>query len=295
MDIVITTPTGNIGSHLAERLVESGENITLIARYPEKVAELAAKGARIIQGSHDDQAVIDAATRGAKALFWVTPPNLTSDDLRTHYRRFGEAAAMAIEKNNVQHVVHLSSVGADLDSGTGPVLGLHDNERILSMVAKNIVQLRPGYFMENSLWQIPAIKQTGNLYTALSGSTKVPMIATKDIAKRASELLSDLSWTGHNVVESHGHADISYDDVARALSKVLGRNVTHVQISREQSKQALVQMGASEHIADLFSELAESLKDGCVSFKQPRDSNNTTETSYPVFAGEVFKPAYRAS
>jgi hypothetical protein len=54
-------------------------------------------------------------------------------------------------------VVNLSSIGAYLDSGAGPISGLHDVELLLSEACDNITHFRPGFFFENLLMQFDAI------------------------------------------------------------------------------------------------------------------------------------------
>ena len=292
MSIVITTPTGKIGSKLAELLVEAGESVTLIARHPEKVRHLADRGARVIQGSHNDQTVVDEATVGAKALFWLTPPNMGSTDIRSFYRSFGEVAANAIEKNHIPHVVHLSSLGAELDTGTGPVLGLHDVEPLLAQASENIVQLRPAYFMENTFWQIPAIKAQGKLFTTFAGEANFPMIATSDIAGRAADLLRDRSWRGEQVKELAGPTELSFNDIAGVLSEVLALDITHIGISREQSTEILIENGVSEHMAEMMNDLSSSVESGRVFFRELQNPESRTQTAFPVFAKEVFKPVF---
>jgi uncharacterized protein YbjT (DUF2867 family) len=295
MTIVITTPTGNIGAPLARQLLEAGETVTLVARDPGKVKSLADRGARVVAGSHDDASLLVEATRGAAALFVLAPPDMRATDLRAAYRRFGEAAAKAIEANRIGHVVHLSSVGAELQSGTGPIVGLYENERILARACKNLVQLRPAYFMENTMMQIPAIQQAGALFTTLRGDTRIPMIATRDIAARAAALLAKRDWSGLQVVELQGGGVVSYDDVARILSEVLARPLRHTTIGGDQFREALVGMGVGPVVTDGLYELSVALEQGRIRFHEPRSASNSTPTSHPVFAQEVFGPAFRAA
>jgi uncharacterized protein YbjT (DUF2867 family) len=294
MSIVITTPTGNIGAKLTQKLLDNNEKITVIARDPAKVEPLAKRGARIISGSHADTKVLVEATRGAKALFVLTPPDLRSADLRAEYQRYGKAAAEAISQNGIPYVVHLSSVGADLDHDNGPVIGLHDNEKYLNETQANVTHLRAGYFMENTLWQVGPIQQQRSMFAAINGNTKIPMIATMDIASAAASALLNTSWSGKRIVEVQGAADITYNDVAKVLSEVLGLEVMYTQISHEQAKAGFVGMGASEHMADLLNQLSAGLDKGVVRFREPRSTSNTTPTSYAQFAQETFLPMFKS-
>jgi uncharacterized protein YbjT (DUF2867 family) len=295
MKIVVTTPTGNIGRVVADSLIRAGEKPILIARDPSKVKDLADAGARVFAGSHGDPAALAEATRGADALFVLTPPDYRATDIRDHYRGFAAAAAHAIRANKIPRVVHLSSVGAELSSGNGPVAGLYVAEAILAAVADNLIQLRPGYFMENTLGQIPSLLGAGALFTTFAGGAKIPMIATRDIGASAARWLRDDGWTGRRVVELQGAGDVSYDQVAAALSETLGRKLAHVTVTAEQQTEALVGMGLSPVLAASFAELAAAVESGRMRFHEPRSAANTTPTTYPEFAAQVFAPAFAAA
>ncbi len=287
--LTITTPTGHIGNALCNVLMNKGEEITIIARNPEKVSDLEKRGAKIIAGSHDDPDVMIEATKGANALFFLTPPKFSTEDVRAHTRTFGKAAAQAITANNIQHVVHLSSVGGEKEDKTGPIMGLNENEIILGEVATNLINLRPAFFMENTLMQMPTITKNGKLFSTFTGDFKMNMICTADIALRASELLSDLSWNGNQVVELHGNSKMSYNEVAQVYSKLLNKELAHITITDEQAKEALLGMGASGYVADLFIEMNNSLMNGHIAFKEEPNEVNSTPTNFQTFAEAAIK------
>ena len=79
MTILINTPNGNIGRPLAEALLAAGESLVVIQRDPSKVADLAARGARVVAGSIDDPATLERAFEGVHAAFWLTPPAYRPD------------------------------------------------------------------------------------------------------------------------------------------------------------------------------------------------------------------------
>jgi uncharacterized protein YbjT (DUF2867 family) len=121
------------------------------------------------------------------------------------------------------------------------------------------------------------------------------MVATRDIGERAAELLAQRDWSGEVVVELQGAGEVSYDDVAKVLSEVLGREIAHITVSSEQLKEALSGMGASQQIAEAFAEMTTSAQNGHIRFNEPRSDKNTTATAYQVFAKEVYKPAIDAA
>ena len=293
MSITVTTPTGHIGSLVTDMLLGRGEHVTVVARDPKKVAHFARRGAAVVQGSHADAETLIKATQRADALFVLSPPDIRANDHRMHARRFGLAAARAVRKNQISHVVNLSAIGADLDGGSGPVLGLRDNEAILDSVASNLTHLRPGYFMENTLDQIPSLKLTGKIYSIFSGQKPIPMIATRDIAAYVTDLLVHRDWTGRQIVELCGSEDESFNQVAEILSRILGMPVRHETITAAQSKTVLEEIGASKHVADLLVELSQGINEGRIHFHK-EDNFIAAPTSYTAFAREIFQPAYKS-
>ena len=296
MSIVITAPAGNIGSVVTRELLDAGEKPVLIARDPAKVDDAVARGATVKKGSHADADFMTEATQGAAALFVLTPAHYQLQDIHAYYGSFARAAATAAKANGIPHVVHLSSVGADLESGNGPVAGLHAAEQILNEAdLPNLTHLRPGYFMENTLAQIPNILQASSLFTTFPAGTRIPMIATRDIGVRAAGLLRERDWTGRNVVELQGASVIAYEEVAAILSGVLGRKLEHVTVSDAQMIEALTGMGLSPVLAESYAELADGLVKGRIQYREPHNEANTTSTTYEVFARQAFKPALEAA
>ena len=289
MKIAVTTPTGNIGSRLSTILLDRGAEIVVIARHPEKVKSLAARGAEVVAGEHDNTSVLEHALRDADAFFWVNPPNYSSRDPLGDANRFADVAANAFEKHPALRVVQLSSVGAHLPSGTGPILGLRDAENKFRSVAKNFVALRPNYFMENVLSSLPTILSDGNIYTSNSGSTMTPQIATQDIAAIAADvLLSGL--TGQRVIDIAGPENISFDHCAEVIGRELGKPVRIVTIPGEKLKVGIVQAGISHQLADLLVELQASFERG-MPHDLVGDEKRIGKTTYPKFVREVLVPA----
>jgi uncharacterized protein YbjT (DUF2867 family) len=295
MQIAVTTPTGNIGHAVAQGLLDRGEKPVIIARDAAKVKALTDRGAVLKQGTHADAAFLVKATEGVQALFLLTPPDFRTEDIRATYRRFGEAAVEAVRVNKIPYVVHLSSVGADLERGNGPVAGLYVNEQLLNQSGAHVLHLRPGYFMENTLGQIQSIAQHNAMFTTFPQGTRFAMIATQDIGAAAVEYLLRRDWSGKKVAELQGPGETSYDEVAGVLSEVLGRKVNHVTVKPEDQVAALTQMGLSKTLAKSFHELTIGLVERRVKFHETRGPSNTTKTTYPVFAKDVFRPAFNAA
>ena len=90
--IVITTPTGQIGRQVLGNLLDSGEQLRVIARDPSKLPAGVRKDLDIVEGSHGDAAVVDKAFAGADAVLWLTtrsfdhgmPSGLSQAQQRAH-------------------------------------------------------------------------------------------------------------------------------------------------------------------------------------------------------------------
>ena len=111
MKIVINTPAGNVGRVVTDQLLQAKEEVVIISRHPEKVADLVARGASLVEGSIDDPLVLDRALNGANTLYWANPATLRPD-YDDWSARAAQTAAEAVKRHEVKRVVVLSSWGA---------------------------------------------------------------------------------------------------------------------------------------------------------------------------------------
>ncbi len=293
MSIVVTTPTGHVGSRVVERLLAAGADLTLVARDAGRLSAAARARARVVEGTLDEPATLRAATRGADALFVVVPPHLTTTDWRAFQLGVGQAAADAVAANGVGRVVLLSSAGAQRDD-LYAVSRLGEVERLLVGVAPNVVALRPGYFLENFLTSVPTLAANGAegaaVYMTLPPERRHPMVAARDIGDVAAELLLDGTWRGHHVRGVHGAADTSPEEAVRAFAAALGRSVRYVQVPDASMRDALLGLGASAHVAEEYPKLMRGL--ATLDYvAEPRTAATTTPTTVDAWAREVLAPA----
>jgi uncharacterized protein YbjT (DUF2867 family) len=291
MKISITTPTGQIGRQLADRLLSQGADVTVLARHPEKVSDLSARGAHVITGDQLDESAVNSLIEDADAFFWLTPVDLAAKDVRAQYNRLSDVAAMVIRRHPDVRVVHLSSVGADLEEGTGPVKGLHDAEVKLNAATENITHLRANYFMENVLMSLPTIVGQGAIYSTIPGSASLSQVATRDIATAAAHhLLNDDG--GRHTVDVFGPEDITFDEVADTLAQVLRRAVMHVQVPREQMRAGMQAAGISPDGAEQLLELNDAIAQGLL--KGVAEAGWKGKMTFEEFAQQVVMRAYHS-
>jgi uncharacterized protein YbjT (DUF2867 family) len=290
MRITVNTPSGNIGRALTHALLDAGTHVTILGRSPDKVTDLVGRGARLIKAEVDDARALDEAFAGADAVFWLNPPAVRPD-LVAWSEATGRTAAAAAKRHGVARAVVLSSVGAQAGHGTGPVSPLLAIEQAFAAAVPSSLALRPGYFMENVLRSLGTLASEGAIYSPVPGNVPVAQVATRDIAAVAAKELLDTRWTGHRVRGVHGPVDLSQDQVAETLSKVLGRPVKYVQVTVEQARQAMLGMGFPGFAADLFCEMYQAILSGHMVTAEPRTAETTTPTTFEQFAREVVAPA----
>src|SRR5262249_17486083 len=158
-----------------------------------------------------------------------------------------------LKDSGVKHVVSLSSFGADKTDKTGPVVGLHNlEEKLNSIPGLNTLHLRAGYFMENTLGQVGAIKNFGTTGGPLKGDLKLPLIATQDIGEAAADELVKLDFTGHQTRELHGQRDLSMKEVATVIGEAISKpGLGYMQLPNMAIRPAFLQLGMSGPVADL--------------------------------------------
>ena len=291
---VIMGASGNTGHTVAENLLAREQKVRVIGRNAAHLKPLAAKGAEIFVADVSDTAALTKAFDQADSAYVMIPPNITSNDPLGYSNRVSDAIAAAVHPAGTKNVVALSSIGADKPSGTGPVLGLHHLEQKLNQISSaNVLHLRAAYFMENTLPQVNAIRKMGYSVGPLRPDLKLPMIATRDIGTAAADALLHPTVTGKQTRELLGQRDLSYNEVAAVLGKAIGTpDLKYVQLSDDQARGAMVEMGMSDQAARLLLEMAASLNSGYMLALEPRTRENTTPTSYETFVAETFVPAY---
>jgi len=291
---VVTGASGNTGHIVAESLLDAGKQVRAIGRSADHLQRLISKGAEPCLCDATDRLALSKAFAGAEGVYVMIPPNAASRDYRAFQDRVTDSIAAAIEASEVAYAVALSSFGADKKDKTGPVVGLHHLEHRLSQIAGlNVLFLRPGYFMENTLAQIGIVKGMGTTAGPLRGDLELPMIATQDIGEYAADALLSLEFTGQNVQELLGERDLSMVEAASVIGRSIGNpDLSYLQLPPSEVRSAFIGMGMSENIADLMLEMCDALNNGHMAALEERTDSNTTPTSYETWVEDEFIPRF---
>jgi len=294
--IAVMGASGHTGGQISAWLLQNGENVRGLGRSADKLAGLQRKGAEVLTGDATDAAMLTQGFRGADAVYTLLPTDPQSLDLRKKWDQEGEAIVKAIRASGVRYVVFLSSVGADLPEGTGPIAGLHaQEERLRKLPDVNVLILRPASFFENFYAILGLIKHQGINGGAVAPNLWLPMIATRDIAEVAVRALKARDWTGVVVRELLGARDFTFAEATRIIGVHIGKpDLQYVQFPYAAFASSLVQMGISQNMAELYAEMARAYNEGKIKSREGRRPENTTPTRFEDFAQDLAR-TYQAA
>lgn len=292
--ITVMGATGNTGKKITQLLLREGESVRALGRSEKKLKELKSAGAEVLVGDANDVAFLTNALRGADAVYTLLPTDPRAVDYRAEQDRQGEAIVEAIRHSGIKYVVALSSLGADLNEGTGVIAGLHaQEERLKQLKDTNVLLLRPVSFFENFYNALPLIKYEGITGDSVTADLALPMIATRDIAEVAAKALKARDWKGVVVRDLLGQRDLSHVEAARIIGERIGNpDLQYVQLPYEDEIKALVSAGLSESFARLYVDMTKAFNEGTIT-PANRTPENTTPTRFEDFASELAR-SYQA-
>jgi hypothetical protein len=222
----------------------------------------------------------------------MIPPQYDAPDITAYQNGIGEALVTALENARVPRVVTLSSIGAHLFEGTGPIRGLHDMEKKLERLGDaDVVHLRAAYFMETAG---TAARHPGTRYEwSRSARRADPHGRGKDIGTRRG----CSSQTNRGIPSVSPRPARSDDDRGRTiLGRAIGKpDLRYVQFPEEEARKAMSGMGMSDSAIDALLEMQRGFNAGRIRPTQERNVSNTTPTTLEEFAETVFAQSYRAA
>jgi uncharacterized protein YbjT (DUF2867 family) len=289
--IVVVTPTGSIGSQLVKLLLGANETVRVVARDPAKLAPEVRDRIKVVQGSSDDEDVLNRALAGAESLFHLVPPFSRAPNVTEHYLQFTRPACAAMKRNGVTRVVTVSGVGRRVTAKAGAVTSTFAKDDEFVRAGFHVRALWCPGFMENMLRSVESMRAGGVFAGPSRPDVKMPLVATRDIAASAARLLRDRSWTGPGGLAVLGPEDLSMNDVAAITGDVLGRPIRYEQVPAQTYKAQFLKRGASEDFAQSLIDMYEA-KDRGLDNSEPRTPETSTPTTYRQWCTEVLKPAF---
>jgi uncharacterized protein YbjT (DUF2867 family) len=262
----ITGSLGHISRPIVQQLIAAGHTVTVISSNPDKKNEIENLGARAAIGSVTDVTFLEKAFAGADAVYLMIPPNYAVPDPRAFQKEVADSYVSALKQGKVTHVVVLSSVGAHLGQGAGPIDGLaYLEQKLKTLPGMNAKLLRPGYFYYNFMGMNALIRQAGIMGSNFGNTNeKMALVHPGDIAETAASHLLNPIFSGHTV--EYVASDLRHpSEVAQIIGQAINKpGLPWVTFGDEEALQGLLQAGVSPAWAGLFVEMGKAFREGRV-------------------------------
>lgn len=265
MKIVLTGSIGNIGNPLTQELVKKGHSVTVITSNSTRKSAIENLGANAAVGSMFDEEFLTDTFKGADIVYLMETMEAAGDmfdksvDFIGSINKIGDAYKIAIEKSGVKKVVHLSSVGAHTDKGTGILIFHHNVENKLRLLPEDvsIKFIRPVGIYFNMFSFINSIKHKDGIFSNWGGDKKEPWVSPIDIADViATEIDKPF---GGKTVRYVASDEVSPNEIAAELGRVIGKpDLKWNVISDEELLDNWYRIGFNEQVAKGFVEFQAS-------------------------------------
>ena len=224
--ILLTGATGNIGSSLLPRLIESGERVRCLVRDPKGLGAGRVR-VQITLGDLSDPASFRNALRGVDTVVHLAAA--IRDQPRASIEELNGVATLrlmrAAKRAGVERFLFFSAMGADLNSRSrffrAKALAEQavEESELDSVVFLPSIVYSPGdpwTKLLHTLSYLPAMPISG------SGRARYQPISADDVATCVTAVL-DGKADGRRRLELAGPEELSYDDIARQTLRAFGR------------------------------------------------------------------------
>lgn len=293
MNIVLTGSLGNIGKPLAVELLQKGHRVTVITSTPERQADIEVLGALAAIGTMQDAEFLTQTFTGADMVYlmeaWEGIGSIFDDavDFVAGFENIGHNYKLAVERSGVKKIVHLSSIGAHTDQGTGS-LYLHNRvENILGQLPEDVVIkfMRPVGFYTNIFRYAQTIKAQGAIIQTYGGDRKEPWVSPIDIASAiAEEMEKPFEKRSVRYLASE---EISPNEIASVIGTAIGKpDLKWEVISDEEMLRQMLAAGMNRWIAKGFVDMQAAQRSGSLYEDYYRNRPVLGKTKLKGFAGE---------
>ncbi|MEU3979270.1 MBL fold metallo-hydrolase [Streptomyces sp. NPDC026672] len=291
--VVVTAATSATGSAVVRALLDAGSPVLAVGRDHGRLRPYAERGAHTYVSALDDPDRLTAALAGATGAFVMLAPGLVPDspDFAAYQRAAVDAQARAVREafrhGRLRRVVTLSGWAAGFPGARGPVWGLRRLEEAIDATGVPAVHLRVGWFMENLLADIDAVRRTGSTGGILPPDLSLPMTATADIGRVAAELLRGERDFVPGPVEVAGPAPRTLREATRLIGEAVGAAAaTYAVRTPAEVRAALVADGFSGPMADGTVAMTLDVAEGRIRMLTP-GRRVTTPTTLERFLAAV--------
>lgn len=264
MKYIITGSTGHISKPLTQQLTAAGHDVTVITSSASRTDEIKSVGAQAAVGSVEDRDFLTKTFAGADAIYLMIPPNMAAQDWFTYQKAVADNYIAAALASKPKYVLILSSVGAHMGTGCGPVDGAAYLEKESAKLTDSQVHiLRPSYFFNNLFSQIGMIKHAGIVGSTQPADFKLILTDTSDIANAAATYLLSPDKATSPIEYIATEDTNTWADITRAIGAAIGKtDLPYVQFTDEQSHAGMLQAGLGQTVADGYTQMGKALREG---------------------------------
>ena len=287
MKYVITGSIGHVSKPVVQQLVKAGHDVTVVSSNTARSSEIEGLGAKSAIGSVEDVDFLIRTFTGADVVYTMVPPKWDAANWKEYIHGIGKNYAAALSAAGVKKVVNLSSLGAHMADGCGPVSGLHGVETELNKLEETVVKhLRPAYFFYNLMGNIGMIKHMGIIGGNFGENTTIAMVHPADIAAAATEELLEPAFTGKSVRYIAGD-ERTTTEVASVLGAAIGKpELPWVNFSDEAALGGMIQAGLSAEVAENYVEMGAAMASGAMASDYNANKPALSPTKLEDFAKE---------
>jgi NAD(P)H dehydrogenase (quinone) len=245
--LLVTGASGHLGRRVVGLLLEAkGGRIVAATRNPDKIADLAERGAIARKANFEDPASLPEAFAGVDRVLMISTDAIDRPGRRLQqHRNAVEAAARA----GVKHIVYTSMPNPDVS----PVIFAPDHlgtEQAIAASGMTYTILRDNWWID---YQVPTLTQavaSGKLYSA-AGDGGAAYVSREDCAHTAVAALTSADTT-KRTLNVTGPAVVSFGELASIVSGITGRPVAYVPVTPEERKQQFIAAGIPAMFAEIL-------------------------------------------
>jgi uncharacterized protein YbjT (DUF2867 family) len=254
--ILVTSATGTVGSEVINQLSSATDvNIKAAVHSVENVKRVKGDKTEVVLINYNKPETLTEALNDVDKIFLLTPDVPNAPELASNL-------VIEAKKAGIRHIVKQSVMGADLESDVGTLRLHRQAEKIIEQSGIPFTFLRPNEFMQNFInFHSPSIKSNNAFYVPLEDA-KVSLVDVRDIAAVAVKSLTDDKHNNNKTYLITGPEALSYHQAAEILSNATGKKISYVNISEEEAREAMKEMGMSDWLINTISELSDYFRKG---------------------------------
>jgi len=265
--IMVTGATGNLGSQILQLLIKKAgsKGLSAIARDPSKLASVREQGVNVVQADYENKESLLKAFQGIDILYFVSGSEI--DKRMKQHKNVIDTAKEA----GIKHVVYTSFQRKTETNASpvAPIASAHvQTEKWLKGSGLTYTILKHALYSDVIPMFLGENVIEREVIYQPAGDGKVSFASRSDMAAAAAVTLTT-EGHGNNTYEIAGSESYSYNDIAKILSDLSGKQIVYVSPSAEEFRKTLADAGVPAGIIEMTSMFNEGIRQGEFDFPDP--------------------------